>query len=94
MTLHQGFFAVWATATGLHLLGRIVPAVRLTLAPGSGAAAAPGAWTRWILLAAMAATAIALAVVLVHAEGSWAGFHRLDFHHDHGRSTQASDVRR
>jgi hypothetical protein len=83
VTFHQGFFAVWAVATGLHLLGRIVPALRITLAPRSGAAFVPGARTRWLLLAVMAVSALALAVVLVHLEGGWAGFHRFDFQHDH-----------
>ena len=73
VTVHQGFFAVWATVTGLHLLGRIVPALRLTLAPGSAAAAVPGASARGFLLAAMATSAIVLAIVLVQTAGSWVG---------------------
>ena len=76
LTVHQAAFAVWGAATGLHLLGRIVPAIRITMAPGRAAAAVPGSWTRWLLLAAMAVSAVALAVVLVHADGSWVGFHR------------------
>jgi hypothetical protein len=72
VTLHQGFFAVWVVATGLHLLGRIVPALRITLAPGRPAAASvPGALTRWLLLASVVVSAVALAVALVHADGSW-----------------------
>jgi hypothetical protein len=73
VTVHQSFFAVWATVTGLHLLGRIVPALRITLAPGNTAAAVPGAAARWLLLAAMAASAVVLALVLVQAAGSWTG---------------------
>lgn len=79
VTVHQVFFAVWAAATGLHLLGRIVPALR-TAVLRPGAAAVPGAWMRWTLLAAAAVAAIALAVVLVHVDGSWVGLHR--FHPD------------
>lgn len=70
---HQAFFAVWAAAAGLHLLGRIVPALRLTLAPGQGRrVAVPGRWTRLLWFTAMAASAAALAVVLVHGDSSWA----------------------
>jgi hypothetical protein len=71
VTLHQGFFAVWVGAVGLHLLGRIVPALRATVAPGS-TSAVPGRWTRLLWFLAMVASAAALAVVLVRADASWA----------------------
>lgn len=74
LTVHQACFAVWCVATGLHLLGRIVPALRLTFGPGD-TAGVPGAWTRWLLLGAAVVAAVALAVVLVHADGSWAVQH-------------------
>jgi hypothetical protein len=77
VTVHQGFFAVWVVATGLHVLGRIIPAFRITLADPHGAAV-PGAWARWLVLATTAATAVALAVALVHADSSWIGFHKHD----------------
>ncbi len=76
LTLHQGFFILWIGATGLHLLGRIVPALRLTVARGASGRV-PGAWTRVLLLVAVAASAVALAVALVHADGSWV-FHGFD----------------
>lgn len=82
VTIHQGFFAVWVVATGLHLLGRFVPALRITmLTPGSSSV--PGAWWRWLLLAATAASAVALAVALVHADSSWVGVHRFDLEGGH-----------
>lgn len=77
VTLHQGFFIVWCGAAGLHLLGRIVPALRSTVLPGSGGAV-PGRWTRLLWFAAMVASAAALAVVLVHADGSWTSFNGFD----------------
>ena len=89
VTLHQGFFAVWAAAAGLHLLGRFVPALRGTVLQaagsrsGSGAGSrsgVPGRWTRALWFLTMAASAAALAVLLVHAEGSWASFHGFDHH--------------
>lgn len=70
VTVHQGVFVAWCVATGLHLLGRIVPAVRLTLRRG-GAAPVPGALVRTLLLVVAAVTAVVLAVVLVRADASW-----------------------
>lgn len=76
ITVHQAAFAVWATATGLHLLGRIMAALRLTfLADRSrGIPGAPGRLALWIVVAA---SATILAVVLVRADDSW--------HHDRFR---------
>lgn len=70
LTLHQAFFAAWCVAVGLHLLARIVPALRVTVLHGP-AATVPGRWTRLLWFAAMAASAAALAVALVHADSSW-----------------------
>lgn len=80
VTLHQGFFIVWGAATGLHLLGRIVPALRLSFGPPFGVAprSLPGTVARLATIAVTAAAAVALAVALVQAEGSWA---HDDFHH-------------
>lgn len=78
--VHQGFFAVWVIATGLHVLGRIVPALRITLA-SPGGTGVPGAWSRWLLMGTMVVSGVALAVALVHADGSWIGFHRFEFEH-------------
>ena len=73
VTAHQGFFAVWAAAAGLHLLGRIVPALRATVLRGSAAEHdVPGRWARVLWFAVMVVGAAALAVVLVHADSSWA----------------------
>jgi hypothetical protein len=75
VTAHQAFFAVWAAAAGLHLVGRIVPAVRTTVMRPPGAdETVPGRWARGLYFVTMVAAAAALAVVLVHADSSWA-FH-------------------
>lgn len=73
VAVHQGFFAVWCVATGLHLLGRIVPALRISFGP-ERVARLPGSWGRAVLVGACAVLAVALAVTLVHADGSWHGF--------------------
>lgn len=83
VAVHQGFFAVWLVVTGLHLLGRIVPALRITLM-SAHPTAVPGSWARWLVLTAVVASAVALAAALVHADGSWVGFHRIEFGPDDG----------
>lgn len=75
VSLHQGFFAVWLVAVGLHLLGRILPALRTTVLPGAATSSVPGRWTRLLWFVVMLASAAALAVALVHADGSWTTFH-------------------
>ncbi len=76
VTAHQGFFAVWVVAVGLHLLGRIVPALRTTMLPGTGTrpgagAVVPARWARALWFVVMAVSAAALAVGLVQAASSW-----------------------
>lgn len=73
VTVHQGFFAVWGVAVGLHLLGRIVPALHATVLPGPRGVV-PGRWSRVLLFVTMLASATALAVALVHLDGSWTTF--------------------
>jgi hypothetical protein len=70
VSVHQGVFAVWCVATGLHLLGRIIPAVQLTVRRG-GEGRVPGALARTALLVVTGAAAVVLAVVLVRADSSW-----------------------
>lgn len=82
VTLHQGAFVVWAGATGLHLLGRIVPAVR-TVRGADHIGPIPGRAIRAPLVGFVAISAIVLAVLLVHADSSWLV---RDFF-DHGRGT-------
>jgi hypothetical protein len=71
VTLHQGAFAVWVVVTGLHVLARLVPALRLTLA-GSATRAVPGSARRAVVVGAAAVAAVIGAALLVQADGSWA----------------------
>jgi len=80
VTVHQGFFVVWGGATGLHLLGRMVPTVLLTFGRARGLRV-PGWWTRSALIATAATLAVLAAVLLVRADGSWADGR---WGHDHG----------
>lgn len=83
VTLHQGAFVVWASATGLHLLGRIVPAVR-TVFGADHIGPIPGRAIRAPLIGIVAILAIVLAVVLVHADSSWLVREFFDHGPDHG----------
>ena len=74
VTLHQGFFAVWVVAAGLHLLGRIVPALQATVMPRA-VRSVPGRWARALTFVTMVGSAVVLAVVLLQAVGGWASFH-------------------
>jgi hypothetical protein len=84
ITVHQGFFAVWVGATGLHLLGRIVPAVLLTFGRARQRRL-PGGPARTAVVVVAAAVAVLLAVLLVRADDSWA-------HDRHGRSDEGAPV--
>jgi hypothetical protein len=70
ITLHQAAFAVWAGATGLHLLARIVPALRLTVAT-TRTGPVPGAGSRAAVLVVVVLLAAVLALVLVRVDGTW-----------------------
>ena len=68
LTLHQVAFFGWAAVTGLHVLARLVPAVRL--AP-LGRGRVPGTGRRAVVLFATTATAAVTAVVVVGLAASW-----------------------
>ena len=42
LTLHQASFVIWAGATGLHVLGRFVPALQIAASRGPGPAGGGG----------------------------------------------------
>jgi hypothetical protein len=75
LTLHQGFFIVWAVATGLHVLARLVPAVQLAggrRKEGAGPAGrVPGAPVRVAVLALTLAVAGVTTALVLPAASSW-----------------------
>lgn len=93
ITVHQAFFVLFAVFTGLHLLARFVPALRLASGrrhPGDRGPRLPGATGRAaVLVAAAVAGVVALVLVLPSASG-WHQEHRFfgDFpgvhHHEDG----------
>lgn len=64
LTIHQGFALVWAAVTGLHTLGRLLPALRIVSTPLRTGTRVPGMPFRVaalifaLLVAAVAATLI------------------------------------
>lgn len=67
LTLHKGSFVVWAVATGLHVLGRVVSAVQAIAATDR----VPGRIARASLIGAMVATAVVAAVLLTSTVAAW-----------------------
>lgn len=71
LTLHQAAFAVWAVATGLHVLARLVPALQLAAAATREPKAVPATSARLGLLLAVVAIAVPAAVLVVGASDAW-----------------------
>ena len=68
--LHQASFAVWVTVTSLHVLGRIVPALRIVSGRATSAGV-DGRWVRLALLVVVLAGAVWLAVVVLGGSADW-----------------------
>jgi hypothetical protein len=71
LTLHQGSFAVWAVATGLHTLSRLLPAVRTVALRSSRAGALPGRRLRVTVLGLVALLAAVSTFLVLSASGDW-----------------------
>jgi hypothetical protein len=71
LTVHQGFFVVWLVLTGLHVLARILPALRLTVARRGHSRAVPGGSGRLVAIVFILAVAVACAVLVLSAAGGW-----------------------
>jgi hypothetical protein len=81
VTVHKGFFVLWAGVTGLHVVARLVPAWQSTLGRLARSRRVPGRRLRAIAIAMTALVAVsvtALTLSLVDTSG-WAGVT-----HDHG----------
>jgi hypothetical protein len=71
VTIHQATFAVWAVVTGLHTLARLVPAARLTVAPGPSGISVPGSARRVGVLIVTVSVAAVCAALVLSAAGAW-----------------------
>jgi hypothetical protein len=84
LTVHQATFVVWAIVTGLHTLGRLVPAFRIITRRAHPRAALPGRIPRLGLLTATLAVAGAAATLVLGLSGAWStgtAFHHFGGHH-------------
>jgi hypothetical protein len=71
VTIHQATFVVWAVVTGLHTLARLIPALRLTVAPAPAGAPVPGRGRRFAVLIVTVTVAALSAAFVVSASGVW-----------------------
>ena len=86
LTLHQATFVGWAVVTGLHTLGRLVPAFRI-INQHDQAQPVPGRMPRAGLLVVSLAVAGVAAAVVLGLSGAWStgtAFH----HHHHDDAAQ------
>jgi len=84
ITLHQGLFIVWAVLTGLHVLARAVPAVRLTVLRPVAVGPVDGQKARAAVLIATVGAATVAAWLVLSAAGSWQGDQIHEPHHRGG----------
>jgi hypothetical protein len=90
LTVHQGLFIVWAVLTGLHVLGRTVPALQLTLLRNHTAKTVDGTRRRRAVLIGTVMVAGLAAVLVLSASGSWKhGEHHQPRNSPNSRSTTA-----
>ena len=86
LTLHQGTFLIWAAVTGLHTLGRLVPALRILGVRTPADDFVPGGRPRGVVLLTTVLVAALTAMVVLTLSGSWltADLHQ---HRGHERAT-------
>jgi hypothetical protein len=75
LRIHQGLFLIWIVVVGLHVLGRFVPALELTLTSGTKHSPVDGRNRRGLaLIASLALGAIAASAVLASST-EWTSGH-------------------
>lgn len=89
ITVHQALFVVWAVATGLHVLGRFVPALRLTVVRPTSEPVVPGAWRRAVTLLVVGVLAAVAGPLALFAAGSWQSD---DPRHDDGHDSSGQRI--
>jgi hypothetical protein len=84
VTVHQGLFIGWAVLTGLHVLARVVTALRLTVLQNV-AGDIDGGRARAALLVATVVAATVAAWFVLAAAASWQGDQNHEPHHRGGQ---------
>lgn len=82
ITVHQGFFILFAIFAGLHLCARFIPALIRAAGPrrSSTSSGVPGRSARTAVLAAIAVASALAAVLLLPAAHGWHGGHHHRVH--------------
>ena len=86
LTIHQATFIAWLVVTGLHTIGRVVPAAQLSVGAGPHGRTVPGDRDRLAVLAAALLLSVAVGVVVVHLSGDWT-HHRIAHRHFGGHDS-------
>jgi hypothetical protein len=88
LTMHQGTFVLWAVVTGIHTLGRLIPAYRI-ITRQETTSTVPGRVSRiGVLTIALAVAGVAAALVL-GLSSSWST--GTAFHHTHQHRAAAAN---
>jgi len=79
--LHQASFVVWLVFMTLHVLGRLLPGLRIVGQAVGRPSGVPGLAMRLVTLVAVAALGAGCAVLLIDADSTWT--HGFGHHHHH-----------
>lgn len=71
LMIHKASFVLWAGATGLHTLGRVVPAVSMTVTRAARSVRVPGRGQRGLVLGGMLAVAVVAATLALSLAAPW-----------------------
>jgi hypothetical protein len=89
LTVHQGTFVLWAVVTGIHTLGRLIPAYQIITRQDQTTSTVPGRASRiGVLTITLAAAGVAAALVL-GLSSSWST--GTAFHHTHQHRAAATN---
>lgn len=83
LTIHQGTFILWAVVTGLHSLGRLLPAVRIVTTRTDAPSRVPGGWRRASVFFMTLLVAGVAAALLLGPAGPWLSGGLDHGHHRH-----------
>jgi hypothetical protein len=71
LMIHKATFVAWGLVTGLHTLGRLIPAVQLTVLGRPGQRRIPGRHQRLAALAVAVLSGVLAAVLVLSVAGAW-----------------------
>jgi hypothetical protein len=75
LRIHQGLFLIWIAVVALHVLGRFVPALELTVAGGSKGVSVDGGGRRGLALLVSLAFGLIAASLVLASSAEWTSRH-------------------